>query len=109
MGELSQLLLVNQFNADFVKGLILEKVYEKDGKQYINIHNHRLDFSGCFEFLGFTKTGNKLKLAETNTDFKPFFAKLVLDEFNHVDGRSFFVIKIITTGYNYIERVEFEL
>lgn len=90
-------------------GLIMQKVYSEDGEKYINIHNHRLDFSGKFRFLGFTTQGNKIKLADTYTEIKPFYAKLMLDEYNHVDGRSYFVIKLITTGYNYIENLEIEL
>ena len=102
----SQLLHLNPHNKQFIEGLIMSKVYTDDNKQYINIHNHRLDFSGKFEFLGFTKEGNKLKLSD---DHKTFYAKLMLDEFNHIDGRNYYVIKIITSGYNYIENLEFEL
>jgi len=106
---MSQLLQVNPKNKDFVKGLILEKTYIKDGKRFIQIHNHRLDFSGEFEFIGFTKAGNKLKLAETNTEFKIQYCTLNLEVFDHVDGQTYYTIKLITKGHEYIERLEAEL
>lgn len=106
---MSQLLQVNPQNEDFVKGLILSEVYQRDEKSYIKLHNSRLDFHGEFEFLGFTKKANKIKIAETNTDFKQQYASLNLEKFDHVDGRVFYVVKIITTGYSYIHRLEAEL
>jgi len=103
---LAELVQTNEHNQDFIKGLVLSRVYERNGKKYIQAGNHRLDFKAEFEFLGFTKKADKIIFAETCTDFKKQYAKIGLREFNHVDGRSFFTIYLYFQGCNYIERLE---
>ena len=103
---MSQLIQVNPQNQDFVKGLVLTRVYTRDGKQFIRIGNCSLDFKGEFEFLGFTKKFNKLKLTKTNQSSNTFFAAINLEEFNHIDGRVFWIVKITTLGCRYIETLK---
>ena len=39
-----------------LKDQVLENVYEKDNRQFINFENYCLDFSHPYLFLGFTKS-----------------------------------------------------
>ena len=103
---LGQLIQINEKNKSWLEGIILSRVYKREGVNYIRAKNCRLDFKAEFEFKGFTKAGNKIKVSETCTDPNLQYAKIALRKFDHIDGRVFYTIYLYFKGSNYIERLE---
>ena len=63
-------------------------VFEKDGKNYIQLGNYALDFKKEYLYLGMTKSGN-VKLGDERYDgVKNFFGK-IYDGSIHAEGSRF--------------------
>lgn len=103
---MSQIVQVSPQNKDFIEGIILMNTYTKGDKRYIAIGNHRLDFKHEYEYLGLTKKGDRVKVSSPFENDKKGFLKILLDEYHQIQKPMFYTIKLVSSGYNYIERME---
>ena len=58
-----RLIQVMKIRQEEIESSVLNIVYEKDGRKFIDLENYALDFKQSYLFKGFTKSGN-VKLGE---------------------------------------------